>query len=516
MDNEQTLQPPAAGSSAAFGPEGPRSDFDVLIVGAGLSGVGAGCHLRREHPERSFAILEAREAMGGTWDLFRYPGIRSDSDMFTLGFSFSPWEDPQVFADGTSILAYIQNMAREYRVDERIRYGHRVIHAAWSSAEARWTLDVECEGETTQLTAKFLLGCTGYYRYDRGYVADLPGIENFRGEIVRPQFWPEDLDYKGKRVVVIGSGATAVTLVPAMAGEAQHVTMLQRSPSYIIPLPGRSGLAAKLGRVLPSRAAYAVMRWLNWSRAMLSFVVSRRWPELAKRLYRRIVTAALPEGYDVDKHFSPRYNPWEQRLCVAPDGDLFKALHAGTASIATDTIETFTPTSVRLASGEELEADIVVTATGLELIPLGGVTLEVNGEPVDVSATMAYRAMMLSGVPNMVLALGYTNASWTLKIDVTLDYLSRLLTYMDEHDYDAVVAHNDDPTVKPVPVLDLTSGYILRALDIFPSQGSKAPWRLRQNYAYDKLSLRRASFEDGALKFSSAPARTPAELAQPV
>ncbi len=489
--------------------------FDVLIIGAGLSGVGAGCHLRRKHPGKSFAILEARDAMGGTWDLFRYPGIRSDSDMFTLGFSFAPWENPQVFADGPSILAYIEGMAREHRVDEEIRYEHRVVRASWSSAEALWTLDVERGGETIQLRASFVLGCTGYYRYDRGYVAEIPGLENFGGEVVRPQFWPEDLDYAGKRVVVIGSGATAVTLVPAMAKTAEHVTMLQRSPTYILPLPGHSGLAEKLARVLPARTVYAVMRWLNWSRAMLSFVVSRRWPKFAKRLYRRLVTAALPEGYDVDKHFTPRYDPWTQRLCVAPDGDLFESLRAGTASIATDTIETFTPGSVKLSSGEELEADIVVTATGLELIPLGGISLEVDGEDVDISKTMAYRAMMLSGVPNLLLALGYTNASWTLKIDVTLDYMSRLFAYMEEHGYASVVARNDDPEVKPVPVLDLTSGYVLRALDIFPSQGSKAPWRLRQNFAYDKLSLRRASFEDGALHFSPAPQRAPTEVPQP-
>jgi monooxygenase len=493
----------------------PEDHFDVLIIGAGLSGVGAGCHLRRENPERSFAILEARDAMGGTWDLFRYPGIRSDSDMFTLGFSFAPWDNPQVFADGPSILDYIRRMAREHGVDEEIRYGHRVVHASWSSAESRWTLDVERDGETIQLTANFVLGCTGYYRYDHGYQAEIPGIENFKGELVHPQFWPEDLDYEGKRVVVIGSGATAVTLVPAMAETAEHVTMLQRSPTYILSLPGHSGLAANLAKVLPARAVYAVMRWLNWSRAMLSFVVSRRWPGFAKRLYRRLVTAALPEGFDVDKHFTPRYDPWTQRLCVAPDGDLFTALQAGRASVATDTIETFTPGSVKLASGEELEADIVVTATGLQLIPLGGVSLEVNGEAVDISETMAYRAMMLSGVPNMVLALGYTNASWTLKIDVTLEYLSRLFAYMDEHGYAEVVARNDDPSIKPVPVLDLTSGYVLRALEIFPSQGSRAPWRLRQNYAYDKFSLRRASFDDGALHFSKAPARAPVEVVQP-
>ncbi len=493
-----------------------QTHFDVLIIGAGLSGVGAGCHLRRKHPERSFAILEARDAMGGTWDLFRYPGIRSDSDMFTLGFSFAPWENPQVFADGPAIRSYIEDMAREHGVEDEIRYGHRVLRASWSSADARWTLDVERDGETVQLTADFVLGCTGYYRYDRGYKAEIPGIENFEGEVVHPQFWPENLDYAGKRVVVIGSGATAVTLVPAMAKTAKHVTMLQRSPTYILPLPGHSGLAASMAKVLPSRAVYAVMRWLNWSRSMLSFVVSRRWPEFAKRLYRRLVTAALPEGFDVDKHFTPRYDPWTQRLCVAPDGDLFKVLHAGTATIATDTIETFTAGSVKLSSGEELDADIVVTATGLELIPFGGIEIDVDDEPVNVSETMAYRAMMLSGVPNMALALGYTNASWTLKIDVTLDYLSRLFTYMDEHGYASVVARNDDPSVKPVPVLDLTSGYVLRALAIFPKQGSKAPWRLRQNYAYDKFTLRRATFDDdGALHFREAPARSATRVAQP-
>ncbi|MDX6636582.1 MAG: monooxygenase [Solirubrobacterales bacterium] len=492
-----------------------REHVDVLVIGAGLSGVGAGCHLRREHPERSFAILEAREAMGGTWDLFRYPGIRSDSDMFTLGYSFAPWKDPQAFADGPSILAYIHETAREYRVDEEIRYGHRVLRASWSSAEARWTVEVEREGEVVELTCDFLLGCTGYYRYDRGYTPELPGIERFGGEVIHPQLWPEDLAYAGKRVVVVGSGATAVTLVPAMARDAEHVTMLQRSPSYIIPRPGRDEIAAKLMRVLPAKATYWVMRWVNWSLAMLSFVVSRRRPDFAKRLFRRIVTAQLPAGYDVAKHFSPRYNPWEQRLCVAPDGDLFDVLGDGSASIATDTIETFTESGIKLASGEELEADIVITATGLDLIPLGGVTLEVNGAAVDVSERLMYRGMMLSGVPNLAVALGYPNASWTLKVDITLEYVCRLLSYMDARGYAEVVAVNDDPTVTPQPVLDLSSGYILRALEIFPNQGSKVPWRLHQNWARDKFSLRFASFDDRALHFSRAPVAAPAEVPQP-
>jgi monooxygenase len=479
---------------------------DVLIVGAGLSGVGAGCHLQDKCPGKTYAILEARESIGGTWDLFRYPGIRSDSDMYTLGYSFRPWKGAKAIADGSSILSYVRQTARDYRVEEKVRFHHRVVRAEWSTEDARWTVEAERTdtGETVWLSCGFLLMCSGYYRYDEGYTPEFPGVERFAGRIVHPQRWSEDVDYAGKRVVVIGSGATAVTLVPTMARSAAHVTMLQRSPSYIVSLPAEDPLAKALRRVLPARAAYTVMRWKGVLLMMLSFQFSRRRPQAMKALIRRGIERQLPPGFDVDRHFQPTYNPWDQRMCLVPDGDLFEAIREGRASVVTDRIETFTERGLKLASGAELEADLVVTATGLNLLALGGMEIVVDGREVKLSETMSYKGMMLSGVPNLGLAAGYTNASWTLKCDLTHEYVCRLLRHMDEHGYRQCTPRNRDPSVTERPFIDLASGYVLRSIDQFPKQGSKAPWRLYQNYALDIVSLKFGAIEDGAMEFAGA------------
>jgi monooxygenase len=484
---------------------------DVLIVGAGLSGVGTACHLRRRLPGKSFAILEAREDMGGTWDLFRYPGIRSDSDMFTLGYSFRPWEESEAIADGPAILRYIRETARDYGVDRAIRYGHRVTRAEWSTPDARWTVFAERTdtGESVTLTCDFLFACTGYYRYDEGYVPEFEGIDRFRGRTVHPQRWPENLDYDGKRVVVIGSGATAVTLVPSMADRAAHVTMLQRSPSYIVSLPGSDGVARALGRRLPARAAYAIVRWKNVLRQMLAFNVARRAPRFARKLVRNMVAKQLPEGYDVDTHFNPPYEPWDQRLCLVPDGDLFEAIASGRASIATDRIKHFTERGIALESGAELEADIVVTATGFNLLLLGGMGVVVDGEQVDFSTRVAYKGLMLSGVPNLAMALGYTNASWTLKCDLTAQYVCRLLAHMDWEGYAIATPAPPDPSLPTDPIIDLKSGYVFRSIDQLPKQGQSLPWRLHQNYFRDIRLLKRGPVDDH-MTFSRSPSRTAA------
>ncbi|HEX9967884.1 MAG TPA: NAD(P)/FAD-dependent oxidoreductase, partial [Solirubrobacterales bacterium] len=415
--------------------------LDVLIVGAGLSGIGAAWHLQRDHPTRSYAILEARDAIGGTWDLFRYPGIRSDSDMHTLGYRFRPWTAEKSITDGQSILDYVRDTAREAGIDRRVRYRHRVVRAKWSSAEARWTVEVERTdtGETVTMTCDFLWTCSGYYRYDEGYTPDFPGRERFRGEVVHPQHWPEDLDYSGKRVVVIGSGATAVTLVPSMAERAAHVTMLQRTPTYIVSQPAKDPIASRLRRFLPDRAVYSIVRWKNVLLQTAVYKLAKRRPNAVKRMVRRGLERALPAGFDVDTHFTPPYDPWDQRLCLVPDGDLFTALADGSASIVTDRIATFTERGIELESGRELEADTIVTATGLNLLFLGGMELVVDGEPVELPKKMTYRGMMLSGVPNFVFAIGYTTASWTLKIDLVCEHLCRLLGHLDKRGLDAAV-----------------------------------------------------------------------------
>jgi monooxygenase len=493
----------------------PLEHFDVLVVGAGLSGIGAGCHLQASCPGRSYAILEARDRIGGTWDLFRYPGIRSDSDMYTLGYVFKPWRDAKAIADGASILSYVEQTAREHRIDERVRFGHRVVRAEWNSERARWTVQAERgdSGETVQFSCGFLLMCSGYYRYDEGYTPEFPGAERFAGQIVHPQHWNEEIDYAGKRVVVIGSGATAITLVPAMAQSAEHVTMLQRSPSYVVSLPGEDRIANFLRRKLPAKTAYSIVRWKNVLRTMLSVQLSRRRPAAMKALLRKGLERELPRGYDIDRHFKPTYDPWDQRLCLVPDGDLFATLRAGNASVVTDHIETFTERGIELASGEELQADLIVTATGLNLLALGGMEIAVDGREIDLAQTMTYKGMMLSDVPNLAIALGYTNASWTLKCDLTCEYVCRLLNHMAAHGQQICVAHRDR-AVAELPFIDFSSGYILRAIDKFPKQGAKAPWRLYQNYALDILSLKRGALEDGVLQFSRA--GSPVALAEPV
>jgi len=481
---------------------------DVLIVGAGLSGIGAAHHLQSKCPGKSYALLEARAEIGGTWDLFRYPGIRSDSDMFTLGYNFRPWTAAKSIADGPSILDYVRRTASEGGIDQHIRFNHRVLRAEFSSAAARWIVEAERTDtqETIQISCGYLMVCSGYYRYDEGFTPDFPGSERFAGEIVHPQHWPEDLDYSGKNVVVIGSGATAVTLLPAMAEKAGHVTMLQRSPSYIFALPGIDPIASALRRVLPARLAYPLLRWKNVLLAILTFQLSRKRPSLVKRVIRAGVKRRLPEGYDLDTHFKPRYEPWDQRVCFVPDGDLFDAISAGRASVLTDQIETFTERGLQLASGAELEADVVVTATGLNLLALGGIRLAIDGRELELSETMSYKGMMLSGVPNLAFAVGYTNASWTLKCDLVCEYVCRLLNYMDEHGYQQCVPQ-DDPSVTRQPMIDFSSSYVQRAIESFPKQGSKAPWRLRQNYALDILGMRFGSLEDGAMRFSAVAAQ---------
>jgi monooxygenase len=487
----------------------PIEHLDVLIIGAGLSGIGAAHHLQEAFPWRSYAIFEAREELGGTWDLFRYPGIRSDSDMHTLGYRFRPWTAAKSIADGPSILEYVKQTARDGGIDANIRLQYRVLRAEWSSEEAQWTVEAERTdtGEIVLVTCGYLWNCSGYYRYDEGFTPAFDGVERFGGEIVHPQHWPEDLDYAGKRVVVIGSGATAVTLVPAMAEKAAHVTMLQRSPTYIASMPAEDPVASGLRRVLPDRAVYAIVRWKNVLLQTFIYQLSRRRPQAVKKLIRRGVERALPAGYDIDKHFKPLYNPWDQRMCLVPNGDLFQAIRKGSATVVTDTIETFTEGGIRLDSGEELEADVVVTATGLNLLFLGGIKLTVDGTPVEVPRTMTYKGMMLSGVPNFAFTVGYTNASWTLKADLTSEFVCRLLAHMDAHGYDTSVPEITDPTVTETPLLDFTSGYVLRSLDEFPKQGSKEPWKLRQNYVLDIRTIRRGQIEDGAMQFASSPLR---------
>jgi monooxygenase len=480
--------------------------LDVLIVGAGLSGIGAAHHLQRRCPGKSYAILEARERTGGTWDLFRYPGIRSDSDMYTLGYNFRPWTEPQSIADGDSILRYVRDTASEGGIDARIRLQHRVVGAEWSSADARWTVSVERgdTGETLTMTCGFLYMCSGYYRYDQGYSPEFPGIESFGGAVVHPQHWPEDLDYAGKRVVVIGSGATAMTLVPAMAADASSVTMLQRSPSYVISMPGEDAIANFLRRHLPERAAYSVVRWKNVLTQGVFYRLARSRPGIVKKLLRRGTVKALPPGYDVDTHFTPRYDPWDQRLCLIPDGDLFRALGDGSAEIVTDRVAGFDERGIELGSGGRLDADVIVTATGLDVLFLGGMTVRIDGEEPELATTMTYKGMMLNGFPNFAFALGYTNASWTLKADLVSEYVCRLLAHMDAGDYDVCVPELSDPSVTAEPLLDFSSGYVLRALGGLPKQGSKEPWKLRQSYPYDLRTMRRGSLLDGAMQFRRA------------
>ena len=474
--------------------------FDVVVVGAGISGVGAGYHLQANCPDRSYVILEGREAMGGTWDLFRYPGIRSDSDMYTLGFSFRPWTNAKAIADGPSILTYLEDTAREFGVDKHIRYRTRVKSAAWSTADAAWSVVAERDGEEQHFTCNFLFMCTGYYNYARGYTPEWEGTGDFAGKIVHPQFWPADLDYSGKRVVVIGSGATAVTLVPEMAKTAAHVTMLQRSPTYIVARPSEDSIANWLRKRLPSKAAYAITRWKNVLGQQYFFKLMRKHPEKSKERLIGMVRDALP-GHDVETHFTPHYNPWDQRLCLIPDEDLFASIREGTSSVVTGHIDRFVPEGIRLQSGETIEADIIVTATGLELQMMSGIPLTVDGKAVDVPKALTYKGMMLSDVPNLALSFGYTNASWTLKADLTCEYVCRLLNAMKKRGMRQITPRLAGP-VEEVPFLDFTSGYVQRAMQNFPRQGTRKPWRLNQNYTRDLMALRFGGI-DQEMEFSN-------------
>ena len=476
---------------------------DVVIVGAGLSGVGAARHLQLRCPGLTYAIVEARGALGGTWDLFRYPGVRSDSDMFTLGYNFRPWAGDKAIADGPSIRAYIEETAREYGIDRQIRYHHRVVAASWSTTSARWTVRIlrADTGETVRIGCRFLYMCTGYYRYDQGHTPRFDGIDDYEGVVVHPQQWPADLEYAGTKVVVIGSGATAVTLVPALARQAEHVTMLQRTPTYVLSLPARDAIADALRRRLPPRLAYSIVRRKNIVLTQLNYRLSRRTPDLMKGLIRRGLVKNLPPDFDVVTHFSPPYQPWDQRLCLVPDGDLFGAVREGKASIVTGRVDRFTPKGVLLTSGDELPADIVVTATGLALLVLGGTTLDVDGVPVDPSTTVGYKGMMFSGVPNMAMALGYTNASWSLKCDLISEYVCRLLTYMDDKGYRSVIP-NRPPADQPLlPFVDLQSGYVKRAEAMLPKQGSRYPWRVHQSYFKDRKLYGKAPLADAGVTF---------------
>lgn len=480
--------------------------LDVLVIGAGISGIGAARYLLTERPGTTFAVLEARAASGGTWDLFRYPGIRSDSDLQTFGYEFKPWTDRSAIASADKILAYLRETSAEYGVEPRIRYQHRVLGAAWSSEDARWTVEVERgdTGERLTLTAGWIFGATGYYDYEAGFTPTFEGRDRFRGEIVHPQQWPEDLDYAGRKVVIIGSGATAVTLVPAMvSGGAEHVTMLQRTPTYIMPVPSEDKLANGLLKAFGQERGYALARRKNILKQRAVYQFCQTFPKTARTLIRTINAKALPEGFDVDTHFNPPYDPWDQRLCAVPDGDLFRMIREGRADVATDRIRTFTETGILLESGEELEADVIVTATGLNLKLFGGVDITVDGTPFIASEHVAYKGMMLSGVPNLAFAIGYTNSSWTLKVGLLCEHFCRLLEHMEAEGYDVCVpvAPQDMATR---PLLDFAAGYVQRAVDELPRQGDRAPWTMSMSYAEDARTIRGGEVVDGALRFSTA------------
>ena len=463
--------------------------FDVLIAGAGLSGIGVACHLTKKCPDKSFAILEARDAIGGTWDLFRYPGIRSDSDMFTLGYRFKPWTSDKGIADGGDIRQYIRDAATENKVDEKIRFKHKVKNADWNSREKLWTVTSDVDGETRTYTAKYLVGCTGYYDYDEGFTPEFAGREDFKGQVIHPQFWPEDLDYTGKKVVVIGSGATAVTLIPSMSREAESITMLQRSPTYIVPVPSKDKLAIRLRKFLPESFVYSIIRSRNIMLTMAFYNYCKRVPQKASDFIFNFNKKILPKDFDMS-HFTPKYNPWDERLCAVPGGDLYKAIHKGKADVVTDHIDKFVDNGILLKSGKTLEADIIITATGLKVVVLGKINVTMDGQPFDVTDKMSYRGVMFEGIPNAAMVFGYTNSSWTLKADLIADYFCRVVNYMDDKGYDEVIPVNHDPGMAKKSFIDLTSGYIARVKDQLPKQGTKGAWKLHQNYFRDWLSLR--------------------------
>ena len=481
--------------------------FDVVIVGAGISGIGAGYHLQTFSADRTFVILEGRADIGGTWDLFRYPGVRSDSDMHTLGYRFKPWTAQKAIADGPSILAYLRETSHEFGIDRHIRFGHRVAKAEWSSDEARWTVQATHDGEPVEITCNYLFMCSGYYSYAAGYTPEFAGARDFAGQVVHPQQWPEDLDVTGKRVVVIGSGATAMTLVPALAANAANVTMLQRSPTYVVSRSDEDPVANTLRRFLPDALAYRLTRWKNVQLQGLIYKRTRTAPEKVKAKLLQMVRAQLPADYDVDKHFTPSYNPWDQRLCLVPNSDLFTAITSGAATVVTDTIDTFTENGIRLTSGEELDADIIVTATGLQMVTLGEMEFVVDGEPVDFSTTWTYKGFAYSGVPNLASSFGYINASWTLRADLTCEYVCRLLNHMRD-----TATVQCTPQLRPQdagmperPWIDgFSAGYMQRVMHLLPKQGDHEPWINPQSYAKDRVMFRKSPVDDGAMQFTKA------------
>ncbi|MET4052638.1 monooxygenase [Frigoribacterium sp. PvP054] len=513
--------PTRASSGAASRAEGHAGGghdgvehVDLLVVGAGLSGVGVAAQLRRDFPGRSLAVVEARDAIGGTWDLFRYPGVRSDSDMFTLGYGFRPWRDRRAIAPGSAIRDYVRETADETGVAGLVRFGHRVVAADWSSADAHWTVSIEVAGgagtaaapRLLTISCAFLFVCSGYYRYDEGWSPTFSGQDSFAGRVVHPQHWPDDLDVTGKRVVVIGSGATAVTLVPALAETAGHVTMLQRSPTYVLSLPSKRKPLRAWRRLLPQVVDDRLIRWRSILMALLSFQTSRRSPEKMKAFLRAQVARRLPDDFDVDRHFQPSYDPWDQRLCITPDGALFRSLRSGDASIVTDDIVGFTPDGVRVAGRDgqearELPADVVVTATGLNLLLFGGMRLSVDGVAVDPASRLTYKGFMLSGVPNLAFAIGYTNASWTLKIDLVVHYVSRVLRHLDRHGYRSAVPVAPTRPGPTSPLIDLSSGYVSRGVHLMPRQGARSPWRMHQNYPRDVWLMRHSTVTRDGMRF---------------
>ena len=474
--------------------------FDVLIAGAGLSGIGVACHLAQKCPDKSVAILEARDAIGGTWDLFRYPGIRSDSDMFTLGYRFKPWTSDKGIADGGDIREYIREAAHENRVDEKIRFGHKVVSADWNTRDKLWTLTADVNGETRVYTAKYIVGCTGYYDYDEGFTPDFDGLDDYQGQVVHPQFWPEDLDYQDKKVVVIGSGATAVTLIPSMSREVEKITMLQRSPTYIVPVPSKDKLAIRLRKFLPESFVYSIIRSRNIMLTMAFYNYCKRFPQKARDFIFNFNKKILPKDFDMS-HFTPKYNPWDERLCAVPGGDLYKAIYKGKADVVTDHIDRFVDNGILLKSGKTLDADIVITATGLKVVVLGKIQVTLDGKPFDVTDKMSYRGVMFEGIPNAAMVFGYTNSSWTLKADLIADYFCRVVKYMDKEGFDEVIPVNDDPTMAKKSFIDLTSGYIARVKDQLPKQGTKGAWKLHQNYFRDWISLRASSIRAKELQY---------------
>ena len=475
--------------------------FDVIIVGAGLSGIGAGVHLQQHCPGKTFAILEGREAIGGTWDLFRYPGVRSDSDMHTLGYNFKPWKHPKAIADGQTIRAYVQEAASEYSIIPHIRFKHLVRHLSWSSADAMWTVEAEHDGRAVSFTARYVIMCAGYYRYAAGYTPEFAGVAHFKGTLIHPQFWPEDLDYTGKRIVVIGSGSTAVTLVPALAKKAAHVTMLQRSPTYMVSLPAIDAIANGFRRCLPLRVAYRLTRWKNTLLQLIFFNLARAFPTRTKQRLLKLIRKQLGPEYDLATHFTPRYNPWDERLCIVPDNDFFAAIKAGQVSIVTDHIDTFTETGLKLKTGQQLEADIIITATGLELQFAGGAEITVDGRAIEIGKAVLYKGLMFSGVPNLASVFGYTNASWTLRADLLAEYFCRLINFMDARDYVQARPKERDPAMPVKPFGNLSSGYFKRAEERLPRQGMKGSWRNPQNYVFDIFRFRFGAIEDDALEF---------------